>query len=173
MNLQVHPTDPMLVPEMVDNPADYAERIVQPLQRVMRALRQDPLGQMAARHQIGAVELEAGRRWQRDYEAAGPRLKSSGHLEEPVDGSRPPASGITDRQMRARERLEFYRALVGKNHYAVLEAVLADKLSIWGVVARLKPHDLSPAWRRFYGTLFRELLAQLAKVMGLAGTGPV
>ena len=55
---------------------------------LVRALRDDPLGRLHARRQIGLAQYRAGRAWQAAYEAA-----AIGHVgsidpsNEPVDGS--------------------------------------------------------------------------------------
>src|SRR3990167_1373238 len=90
--------------------------------RVMahRQLRDDPLGQMHARRQLGdgsegEARYRAGRAFQVEHEAAGVgRLRSSGDICEPVDNGGRVADGITDRQLAAIKRREEWRGLLGK-----------------------------------------------------------
>lgn len=191
MNVQLRATDPMLVHELVDTPAEYAERVINPTTVVARALRLDPIAEMFAHGHLGPVRrrkvgdvhitvpdeskgsmagvlLEAARRWQGDAEAAGPRTKSSGHLQEPVDGGGRLPQGITDRQIDAHKRLIHYATLLGPRQHMLLVLVLEQRHSIWGATTKMFPDDVSAPRRRFCGTWFREVLAILAKDMGLA-----
>lgn len=153
---------------VVENPVEYAERQVNPTIVATRSLRQDPLGQMHHRRQISEAQYEAGRRWQRLYEAAGPRLKSPGDIAEPVDGSRPPRDGVTDWQIKAQDELKRYAALLGARQALLVHLVLADKLSLWTATARLFPHEVNQYRRKFTGLWFRDALTTLAKAMALA-----
>ena len=49
----------------VDNPAEYAERVVHPKVTVQRALRDDPLGNMHQRRQVSESQYAAGRQFRR------------------------------------------------------------------------------------------------------------
>jgi predicted DNA-binding protein YlxM (UPF0122 family) len=160
--------DPMLVTDTVDNPyfgptSPSEHKTID----AVRTLRDDPLGQMRERNQIGEAQYRAGRQWQADYEAAGPRIKSSGHLQEPVDGGGRLPVGITDRQIQARGRLETYRRLLGEYGTAILTMVLADKLSLREVANR-RHVEVSKATLTYVGHRFREALSSLAVAMGLA-----
>lgn len=184
--LEVRSTDPMLVPEIVDNPVEYAERIVNPTIRVERALRHDPVAEMYAHGHLGPVYrdrekvtrpstgsmalvlLQAARQWQRVNEDAGPHTKSSGHLQEPVDGGGRLPQGITDRQLDAHKKLVRYANLLGPRQHYLLVLVLEYRHSLWGATEKMFPEDMSAPRRRFVGQWMRDILLQLAREMGLA-----
>lgn len=168
MNLQVG-NDPLIVADIAPNPyfgpTSPTEHKEIP---VIRTLRNDPLGQLRARRQVDPVQYEAGRRWQADNELAGPKLKSSGHLEEPVDGGGHQPRGIVDRQIDAHKRLLRYATLLGPRQTYLLVLVLDQRHSIWGATTKLFPDEITPPKRRFVGQWLREILSILAKDMGLA-----
>lgn len=159
--------DPIIGKLVVDNPVEYAERVIHPMIPAERNLRDDALGQMHDRRQISEAQYAAGRRWQLDWEAAGARIKSSGDLQEPVDGGGFLAKGITDRQMKAHDRLKAYAAALGPDGHGIVTLVLADKLSLREVANR-RHIIVSKATMTYVGHRFRECLDALAKCMGLA-----
>lgn len=132
-----------------------------------RSLRDDPLGQMHDRHQISEAQYAAGRQWQREYEAAGAQVKSSGFLQEPVDGSGAAKQGVTDRQMRAHRSLAAYAVQLGPEGDRIVHWVLADKLSLLEVANR-RHGTTSRATMVYVGRRWRECLDTLAVCMGLA-----
>lgn len=168
MTLQVQSPDPMLVTAIVPNPAEYAERVVNPTVLVTRTLRNDPVGIMHAKRQIDDAQYEAARRWQADAEAAGPRIGSSGFLQEPVDGGGHIRDGIAQRQLDAHKRLVHYAKLLGPRQHQLLVLVLEKGCSAWGATAALFPDDLTNERRRFTGQWFQEILSILARDMRLA-----
>lgn len=168
MNVQIAVADPMLVVDIVDSPAEYAERIVNPRIKVVRTLRNDPVGQMFAKGQIDAAQKEAARLWQRDNEWAGPQVRSSGFLQEPVDGGGGKAHEIAQRQLDAHKRLIHYATILGPRQHELLVLVLDRGCSAWGATAALFPHDLGHERRKFVATWLREILSILARDMGLA-----
>lgn len=160
LNLQVS-----LAHDIVDNPAEYAERQVNPTIRVVRTLRNDPIAAMRARGKISAQEYDAAREWQRLNELAGVHIKSSGYLEEPVDGSRPPAVGITDAQLDAHERLLHVARKLGPRQHQLLVLVLDRGLSAWGATAAMFPNDLSNRRRDMVALWFQEILSTMASAL--------
>lgn len=134
--------------------------------RVERALRDDPLGQMHARRQISDAQYRAGREWQRYAEAAGTPLRSSGDLQEPVDGSPRHRAGVTDAQLRAIRRRELWRDMLGGKGFLLCDAVLEDKASIREASMLLWYED-NPPMVRYVGRRFRECLDALAADLGL------
>lgn len=151
----------------VDNPAEFAERVIHPKIWVSRSLRDDPLGQMHDRHQVSEAEYKAGRQWQREYEAAGARIKSSGFLQEPVDGGGSLKEGVTDRQMIAHRALSGYAAQLGPEGNRIVHWVLADKLTLREVANR-RHYDTSRSTMMYVGRRWRECLGTLAVCMGYA-----
>lgn len=144
----------------IDGELTYVEDKV----RAARALRDDPLGQMHQRRQIGEAQYQAGRRFQATWEAAGTPLRSSGDIREHVDGGRGASDGITDQRMAAGKSLAAWRSLLGHD-YALVQAVLIDKRTIREVsdTGAMMP---GKAATTFTGHLFRRQLSLLAKAMG-------
>lgn len=136
--------------------------------RVARALRDDPLGQMHQRKQIGEAQYQAGREFQRTWEAAGSPLRSSGDIREHVDGGKGASDGITDTRMAAGKKLALWRSILGRDGYSLVESVLIDKRNIREVAdtGAMMP---GKAATTFTGHLFRRQLSALAKAMGLSG----
>lgn len=151
------------VPQLrtIDRELAYVEDRV----RTERALRDDPLGQMHQRRQIGESQYAAGREFQRAWEAAGSPLRSSGDIREHVDGGQIAADGITDARMAAGKLLASWRSLLGRDGYKLVEAVLIDKHTIRQIAdaGSMMP---GKAATTFMGHLFRRQLSLLAKAMG-------
>lgn len=141
---------------------------IEPKERVARALRDDPLGQMHQRRQIGESQYAAGRRFQATWEAAGTPLRSSGDIREHVDGGRGASDGITDARMAAGKELASWRREIGEDGYKFLQAVLIDKRSIREVADASRMMMPGPKSTVFHGQLFRRILSLLAKATGLA-----
>lgn len=131
-------------------------------------LRDDPLGLMHARKQIGPALYRAGREYQATREAMGIGTgRSSSDLREHVDGGQIASDGITDRQVIAAKKIEALRRRLGEDGYRLIEAVLIDKRSI-REIADASPMMSGKAATTFYGHLFRRQLAVLAKAWGFA-----
>ena len=171
-------TAPMMVPDPGEDARyrrisasrhkDGVTSFREPLVQATRALRDDPLGLMHARKQIGEAQYRAGREWQRTHEAAGVgRLRSSGDIREHVDGGQIASDGITDHQRQAIARLAAWDRALGAQGARLVAAVLADKRSIRDIAdnSGLMP---GKAATTFMGHRFRECLSTLAKMMGYA-----
>jgi hypothetical protein len=180
MNLQVSHADPMLVADVVENP-EYVvgygnDRHI----KATRTLRNDPIADMYAKHKIDAAQYKAAREWQRDAEMAGPRTKSSGHIQEPVDGGghriTEPSERLEDwklpenmkRQIEAQKRLIQYATVLGPRQHQLLVLVLDRGLSAWGATAAMFPGDFGSERKRFVATWLKEILSILAREMRLA-----
>lgn len=160
-------TDPMafLVPDVQHNAGVTTYREPRISARV--ALRDDPLGQMYARKQIGASLYRAGRTYQAAREAMGIGSgRSPSDLREHVDGGQIATDGITDAKVAAAKRIAAWRLLLGEDGYRLVEAVLIDKRSIRQVADASRMMS-GKAATTFYGHLFRRQLSALAKAMGL------
>lgn len=132
------------------------------------SLRDDPLGLMYARRQIGPALYRAGREYQATREAMGIGAgRSASDLKEHVDGGQIASDGITDRQISAGKKLEALRRRLGDDGYRLLEAVLIDKRTI-REIADASPMMSGKAATTFYGHLFRRHLAVAAKAWGFA-----
>lgn len=136
--------------------------------RVERSLRDDPLGQMHSRKQIGEAQYHAGRRFQETWEAAGKSLRSSGDIREHVDGGQIASDGITDKRMKAGKILAEWRSALGRDAYAFLEAVLIDKRTIRDIADTSRLMMPGKASTTFHGHLFKRHLSLLAKHTGHA-----
>lgn len=171
-------TAPMMVPDPGEDARyrriaasrhkDGVTSFREPLVQATRALRDDPLGLMHARKQIGEAQYRAGREWQRTHEAAGVgRLRSSGDIREPTDGGQIASDGITDHQRAALIRLNTWARALGTAGNRLVQAVLADKRSIREIAdtGGMMP---GKAATTFTGHRFRECLSTLAKMMGFA-----
>ena len=145
-------------------------------------LRNDPLGQMYHRGQLGPIVIgaddkseafaryRAGRLWQADYEAAGiGRIKSQDTTIEPVDGGGGASHqrfGVTDRQVQAMRRLRHWQKLLGSDGWRLTVTVLGDKRSVREATQVLYG-EASKAKMTYAGHRFRECLDALAELMGL------
>lgn len=154
----------------VDNPAEYAERVVHPKVKVERALRDDPLGQMHERGQVKEHQYRAGR----EFQAAAERV-SVGHVRsmdfsnEPVDGSRRASlSVVNPGYLRAVDLRAKWINEIGRPGFRLLEAVLIDKVTI-REAARQIYDNTSKAGLTFTGHRFRECLDGVARTLGLVG----
>ncbi len=132
---------------------------------VARALRDDPLGRLHARRQIGLAQYRAGRAWQAAYEAA-----AIGHVgsidpsNEPVDGSPKHAGPNIDRITKAAKKLAQWLRLLGIEGSAIVVMVLARRMTMAQVAQQMKFGD-----EEYYGKRFRECLNTLARDMGYMG----
>lgn len=136
--------------------------------RVERSLRDDPLGQMHSRRQIGEAQYHAGRKFQETWEAAGKSLRSSGDIREHVDGGQIASDGITDRRMKAAKLLALWRAELGPDVYATLVALLIVKMNTRQIADGSKHMMPGKASTTFHGHLVRRYLSLLAKHTGHA-----
>lgn len=144
--------------------AYYEDRVT-----VGRQLRDDPLGQMHARRQIGAAQYRAGREYQATFEAAGVgRMRSSGDIREHVDGGQIASDGMTDHQLAAAKRLARWRYRLGRRLAAIVDAVLIDKRTLREVsdAGRAMPGKRAT---RDIGVEFRRALSIIAREARLEG----
>ncbi len=135
--------------------------------KVVRTLRNDPIGLMFAKGQIDLAQKSAARCWQKLAEEAGPSIKSSGHLQEPVDGGGQFRDGIVQRQIDAHKELVHFARLLGDRQHQLLVLVCEKGLAPWAATAVMFPDDVSHGRRRFVGTWFQEILSILARDMRL------
>ena len=151
---------------LVSNPAyepGHPEEIA--LVEVRMALRDDPLGRLYTRRQIGHAQFLAGRVWQAAYEAS-----SIGHMgsvdpsNEPVDGSPRTRGPNIDRVRLARCNLIRWDHVLGVDGAGIVRDVLAERRSIEQAAARRGACVRSAL--DYYGRRFRECLLALARDMG-------
>ncbi len=130
-----------------------------------RALRDDPLGRLHARRQIGLAQYRAGREWQETYEAA-----AIGHVgsidpsNEPVDGSPHHAGPNLDRITKATRKLAGWDRLLGQYGCIIVRWALAERMTAAQIAHAMRFGD-----EKFYGARLRECLDCLARDMGYMG----
>ncbi len=154
----------------VDNPAEHAERTVNPYVTAIRTLRDDPIGHMHARGHLGALHppdvkaavadarLKRARLFQETWEASGRGMLRSPDFTSAGGGSDPTKrSGINDRQRRAAEQLRRWLSLLGKSGFDLLELVLIEKCELVEA-ARRRHGPVSKAIITFTGHRLKECL---------------
>ena len=148
----------------VDDPYEQDAKI-----RVLRSLRDDPLGQMHARRQIDDVQYNAGRHFQKALEIAEiGGAKAIDYTRTKVDGGQIAQAVISDEQAKAFGDLSKARKSLGDYGASIVHDVLACRLTILEcgqrrMMTREKELD-------FMGKRFRECLDTMAVVFGLATT---
>lgn len=138
----------------------------EPKLAVVRSLRDDPLARLHHHHQITDAQYAAGRRWQALYEDSQVgKMRSSGDLKEPVDGSRAIAEPLTDRQRKAAKRIAEIDRALGQDGSALVRDVLAEGLDFAAVCHRRALLD-TEGNRKYCGRRFRECLDTMGKMLG-------
>lgn len=133
---------------------------------VLRSTRNDPLADMRSRDQIEECDYAAGRRWQDAYESSQiGSVRAIDPSKEAVDGGKSPEV-LTDRQLRGAKDVNAVRAALGLVGHALVQDVLGEGLSI--TLAAKKRGMGGERDRRFLGARFRECLATMALLFGLA-----
>lgn len=133
---------------------------------VLRQLRGDPLARLHTRRQIDEAQYNAGRAFQRDWETAERGVRGIDPTREHVDGRAPPAA-VTDKTLRARERLVALERVLGRTMHSVTRAVLVDGMTMETTAARLFNREGETA-AKYCGQLFRDALDVLAVEYRLA-----
>jgi hypothetical protein len=150
----------LVAPIEVDDPYERGEKIV-----VMRSLRNDPLAGLHSRGQIDQAQHDAGRDFQRDFEAAERGPRAIDPSKEAVDGGVTPEP-ITESQQKAARKLgEIYRVL-GPDLSALLHDVLIGGMTRSEVAARRGLQGRR--WEEFFGERFRGALDRIAVIYGYA-----
>lgn len=170
MKRKGHKMQAAVIPIMqVDNPAEYAERVVHPKVTVQRALRDDPLGNMHQRRQVSESQYAAGRQFQAAAETISiGHVRSIDTTQEPVDGSPPVRMIVTSRYRSAMDLRTRWRDAVGRPGFLLLETILIDKLTQREAAQRIY-RNTSKATITYVGHRFRECLDEVARSLGLAG----
>jgi hypothetical protein len=160
---------PMLDTIVVDNPAEYAERVVHPKVTAIRTLRDDAIGLMHARGHLGRKDSEEAhgrlaraRLFQETWEISGRNgpIKSPEFM--PGGGSDPAhRSGTTDRRLRAGNQLDRWARMLGDTGFSLLKLILIDKHTITEA-ARIRHGQANGTTVNFTGHRLRECLDELA-----------
>lgn len=149
-----------MTPKEVDDPFELGAKII-----VMRSTRDDPLGDLHARHMIDEAQYQAGREFQNDFETAERGPRAIDPSKEYVDGGALPEP-ITEAQRRAARQLAIvYRAL-GQDGSAIVHDVLVHCRTRAQVASRRGVQGRT--WDEYFGRRFRECLDCLALVYGFA-----
>lgn len=136
---------------------------------VLRQLRNDPLARLHAHRQIDEAQYRAGRVFQRDCELAWRSVRALDPTRERVDGG-VTGEPVTDKQVRARKRLDQAERVLGRTMHRVVRAVLVDGMSMEALAKALFDREGETAVK-YYGRLFRDALDVLAVEYGLAARG--
>lgn len=132
----------------------------------LRSIRNDPLADMRARGQIDEGDYRGGRHWQDAFENSQiGSVRAIDPTKEAVDGGRPPEM-LTDRQRKGAKDVDAAREELGKVGDTLIRDVLGQGLSI-RTIAGLRGVTTDRG-RRILGARFRECLATLAVLYGLA-----
>lgn len=138
---------------------------------VTASLRDDPLARLFARKQIKEHQYAVGHYTQNLFELAEPAgVRAMDFSKEPVDGRGVSTDSGSDAQRRASLRLQQARQCLGTRGYALVRAVLSDRLFI-DQVAQAAGMTSERAIL-FVGARFREALDDLAFLYGFAGEAP-
>lgn len=146
------------------SPAGQVDRI-----KVLRSIRNDPLGQLMSRGQIDRAQYESGRRWERHYDLAGlSGVRAIDFAKTPVDGHSQTGTGLSDKQILAASELRRAAAHLGVEGARLAQAILGDGLTRAAYAERrgLRP---SEDVVRYFGRQFRECLESLAQFWGYVG----
>jgi Domain of unknown function (DUF6456) len=149
-----------VAPMDVDDPWEPGSKIT-----VARSLRDDPLARLHVRDQIDDAQYHAGRRFQRDFEAAERGPRAIDPSKEAVDGGRTPEP-ITEHQHAAALRLAKVREKLGHNGMALVISVLVHGQHFAQIAERRGVSG--ERWERYYGMAFQECLNSLAVFYDLA-----
>lgn len=138
---------------------------------VTASLRDDPLGRLHARRHISDCQHATGHYVQNLFElAAIGSIQAMDPSKEFVDGRGQFIDPITEGQRRADKRLGEAREVLGARGYALVRAVLSDRLFIEQIATAQGIG--TEAGRKFVGRRFRECLEDLAHAFGFAGRAP-
>jgi hypothetical protein len=144
----------------VDDPYEAGGKIL-----VFRQRRHDTLAYLHAHHRIDDAQYDAGRAYQRDYEAAERGARAIDPTKERVDGG----LGIDPlpvKQMAARNKLVAIERVLGRRVVRIVQAILVHGSTIESVSAS---QDRSAT--EFTGRMFRGGLEELAVEYGFSQRG--
>lgn len=146
----------------VDDPYELGAKTV-----AERNIKNDPLANLHARHQIDEAQYHAGRAFQHDFEIAERGPRAIDPSKEAVDGGRIPEP-ITEQQQKAVGRLNRAGRALGADGSGLIHAVLIGRQTCSQVAGA---RGLSgERWEKYFGMRFRECLECLAVVYGFAMT---
>jgi hypothetical protein len=147
-----------------DDPLELGGRI-----DVVVNLRDDPLRKLKEMQSIDHAQFEAGRQWQRVWEAAEVGSVRSIQLQERVQTSGPTGDSITERQRVAFGELRRANAALGMEGEALVRDILGRRWTL-KEAARRRGMD-NDYGAKYVGQRFRECLETLAVVFNLVEGG--
>jgi hypothetical protein len=133
---------------------------------VAQSIRNDPLGQMYARHQVDRPEYLAARNYQELYAVAQVgNIGAMNPCKPYVDGGTF-SDFVTEKQRLAAKRIRAVDHAVvltfGNNGLVLVQAILIDKMNIAEVAGPAREY------RAFAGSLFSNFLIEIACQLGYA-----
>jgi hypothetical protein len=149
-----------VAPLEVDDPYEVGGKIL-----VMRSTRDDPLADLHDRNMIDEAQYQAGRAFQRDFEAAETAVRAIDFTLEAVDGGTL-QDPLSEAHMRATEQLKIVYKSLGKDNSVIVHDVLVHNMTRAQIAA--KRGYTSRSRQEFYGMLFRDCLDCLAIVYGFS-----
>lgn len=149
-----------VAPIEVDDPMELGGKLI-----VMRSTRDDPLGDLHARHMIDEAQYQAGRAFQRDFETAERGPRAIDPSKEAVDGGMMPEP-ITEAQRAAARQLAVVHRALGQNGSALIHNFLIHGLSMQRM-ALMRSLNVE-AERKYLRARLRECLDSLAVIYGFA-----
>jgi hypothetical protein len=147
-------------PIEVDDPYSRGEKIV-----VLRQMRHDTLAYLHAHHRIDDAQYEAGRAYQRDYEAAERGARAIDPTKEAVDGGLG-VDPLPVKQIAARNKLVEIERVLGRRVVRIVQAILVKGATLESVA-----ENQSRSAVEFTGRMFRAGLEELAVEYGLSDRG--
>jgi hypothetical protein len=147
----------------VDDPYEAGAKIV-----AERNIKNDPLGNLHARHQIDEAQYHAGRAFQYDFETAERGPQAIDPSKEAVDGGRMPEP-ITEAMRKAVARLNRVHGIMGQSGASIAHDVLIARMSLDKVAA--KREMKTELEKKYLGRRLRECLDDMALVYGFASVG--
>ncbi|WP_316176171.1 hypothetical protein [Bradyrhizobium sp. SZCCHNRI1073] len=142
----------------VDDPLEEGKKT-----EVLRSIREDPLGDLHAREMIDEAQYQAGRAFQRDFEAAETGARAIDFTREAVDGGMM-ADPLSEAHMRATEQLKIVYRKLGLTDSALVNDVLVHNMTRAQVAAKRGYN--SRARVEYYGIRFRDCLDCMALIYG-------
>jgi hypothetical protein len=133
---------------------------------VFRSLRDDPLGAMHSRGQVDEAKFNAGRHWQRCYEATEiSGARAIDFTREAVDGGRLPEM-LSDQYSKALADIKKANKALGMEGESIIRDILGRGMPLLHAAAARKLTEESEL--KYLGKRFRECLETLALVFGYA-----
>lgn len=155
------PINSQVAPAVVDDPLEPGAKL-----RVIRSLRDDPLAWMHNRGRIDDAELEAGRKWQADYELieiGGARGVDI--TKDAVDGGRFHDPLENPHRKRASDRIAAIDGILGQRDSLLIRDILGRCLNL--AQAAAARNLLGERGINYVGRRFSDILESLVQFYGL------